>query len=97
MPTSRKVAPVRKAVTEGDASTYSSGAGSEADSGDSVQRKTVRRKRRPKPGAIVARLKDDAPQTPQAEPAQVAAAAEPETKPESATEVANASEEKDPA
>ncbi len=91
----RKVAPVKQAVVEGDASTYSSGAGTEADAGDKAKRNTARRKRRPKPEAIVARLKDDVAAAPEAAPA--AAVAQPETKPESAAEVASASEEKDPA
>lgn len=93
----KKVAPVKQAVPEGDVATYSSGAGTEADAGYSVKRQTVRRKRRPKPEAIVARLKDDAAQGPTEVPAQVAPAVEPEIKTESATEVASASEEKDSA
>lgn len=83
----RKVAPARETVEKGDTTTYSSGAGTEADSDDKARRRTTRRKRRPKPEAIVARLKEE----PASEPAEA------EAKTESVTEVASATENQDSA
>jgi small subunit ribosomal protein S2 len=80
----RREAPVKESAEPEDASTYSSGAGTEADNDDQTKRRHARRKRRPKPEAIVARLKDE-PATP-ASPSSDDASAP-------AVEVAGAAEE----
>jgi small subunit ribosomal protein S2 len=58
----RRQAPLRDSAEEGDATTYSTETGVEAEGGDGDRKKKpARRKRRPKPEAIAARLKSEAP------------------------------------
>src|SRR6266571_1998348 len=63
----RRQSPLREAVEEGEAVTYSTETGVEAEVEGEKKKKPARRKRRPKPEAIAARLKtDEAPEAPEA-------------------------------
>ncbi len=57
----RAQAPLREAVEEGEAYTYSTDTGSEGEDEERRKRRRVKRRRRPKPEAIVARLKSEPP------------------------------------
>ena len=58
----RRQSPLREATEEGEAVTYSTETGVEAEAEGDTHKKPARRKRRPKPEAIAARLKtEDAP------------------------------------
>src|SRR2546427_541430 len=58
----RRQSPLREATEEGEAVTYSTETGVEAEAEGDTHKKPARRKRRPKPVAIAARLKtEDAP------------------------------------
>ena len=63
----RRQSPLREAAEEGEAVTYSTETGVEAEVEGEKKKKPARRKRRPKPEAIAARLKtDEAPEAPEA-------------------------------
>ena len=53
----RAQVPLREEAFEGEAYTYSTDGGAEGETDERIRRRRVRRKRRPKPEAIVARLK----------------------------------------
>ena len=58
----RRQTPLREGAEDGEATTYSTETGVEAEGGDGDRKKKpARRKRRPKPEAIAARLKSEAP------------------------------------
>lgn len=60
----RHQVPTREAVEEGDAVTYSTETGVEAEVEGEKRKRLARRKRRPKPEAIAARLKGEEPPAP---------------------------------
>jgi small subunit ribosomal protein S2 len=57
----RAQVPLREAVEEGEAYTYSTDTGGEGEDEERRKRRRVKRRRRPKPEAIVARLKNEPP------------------------------------